>query len=284
MRPLKKIIFIILFSFHLCGCASFFTRLVTGSSGIKIPQIVAHLEPTLRENKISLLGKIVIHNPTESILELDKIYLTITDEDGNILDKDILTWERSTVMSKKELEAPVKIDLDLTTLNKEAISIFLRTTFTYKRLNLHIPIENKVAVLNLRSLKESIVRPLNVKIYTKLRTNILGAASINYIFDITNPTSIDLLLGDGKISIYTAEGKEVAESKLTQTLFKASQSNKIKGSIKLGNLFGRLIISEFIKRQSLRFQLMGKLGIPDTDISMPFNIESIQEITFSLFH
>ena len=273
---------ILLFSFYICGCASI-AKLVIGKRGIEIPQIVAHLEPVLRDNKITILGKIVIQNPTESDLDLDKIYLSIEDENNNILGKDVLNWENPSVTPKNELESPVKIDLSLSVLTKKSIIVFLQTAFSYKRLGIRVPIASKVAILHLDALKETITRPLYVNIYTKLRTNIFGYSSIDYVLNITNPISIDLLLDDGVIHIYTSDGKEIAKSNFVQTLFKASQSNQIKGTIKIGNIFGKLIREEFIKRRPLRFELSGKLKVPKTDISMPFKIESVQEIAFSLY-
>ncbi len=257
-------------------------RLVAGKNGIEIPQIVAHLEPSLKDNKITVSGKIVIQNPTRSSLDLDKIYLEIRDENKNILEKVTLDWEGQSVISKHELEAPVTINLGLAVLNNKTITVFIRTGFTYKQFGLHIPIESKVAVLHLEALKEIIARPLYVNIFTKLHSTILGNVSIEFAVSITNPLSIDLVLEDGVIRIYTLEGKDIAKSKLTRTLFKGSQSNQIRGSIRIGNIWGKLIRSEAIKRHPLKFQLSGHLRIPNTDIFIPFKIESVMEIKFSL--
>lgn len=277
----RKVTFIFLLALFSAGCTSL-AKVIIGKRGMAIPQIVAHLEPILTENKVLLLGKIVIQNPTESILELDKIYLTIKDEKNTVLGEDVLAWGKSSVMSNNELEAPVNINLGLAALNKKSIAIFLQTSFTYKKFDLCIPIVSKIAVLHLDALKESITRPLYVNICTKFRTNLLGAASVEYVFDITNPIPVDLLFEEGKIRIYTINGKDIVKAELSQILFKASQNNQIKGTIQLGNIFGGLIGSEFSKRSPLQFQLSGKLKIPDTDISMPFKIQFTQEIAISL--
>ncbi len=280
----KKIILInsiFLSVFFISGCASL-VKLAVGKNGMEIPQIVAHLEPSLIGNKIIVSGKIVMQNPTQSSLDLDKIYLEIRNENKDVLEKAVLDWERPSVTSKQELEAPVTINLGLVALNNKSITVFMRTGFTYKKFGLHIPIESRVAVLHLDALKETITRPLYINIFTKLRSTLLGNSSIEFVFGITNPLSIDLALEDGVISIYTLEGKDIAKSKLTPTLFKGSQTNQIKGSIKIGNIWSKLIRNESIRRHPLKFQLSGHLKIPNTDIFIPFRIESAVEIKFSL--
>jgi hypothetical protein len=256
-------------------------KIAVGKNGIAVPQIVAHLEPLLKDNKIIVLGKIVMQNPTESSLDLDKIYLDIKDEDKAILASLVLDWERPSVVSRQELEAPVTINLGLSALNNKTITVFMRTGFTYKTLGLHIPIESKVAVLHLDALKETIARPLNINIFTRLGSTIFGNSSLDFILGITNPLSIDLALEEGEIRICTLEGKDIAKARLSRTLFKGSQSNQIKGSIKIGNIWGKLIRNESMRRHPLKFQASGNLRIPNTDIFIPFKIESVVEINFS---
>jgi len=268
--------------FLISGCAPL-AKVVVRDQSVRIPQIVAYLKPVLKDNTIAVLGKIVIQNPTESELVLDNMQLAVKNENNAILDKEVLEWKTSSVKSKSELESPVAINLSLSVLNNNSISIFIQTAVIYKTLDLRIPIESKIAVLDLDALKETITRPLSVGIYTKLQADILGNASINYVFTITNPLSINLILEDGEIGIYTAGGSAVAKGALRKTLFKGSQSNQINGMIKIGNVLGRLIRTEFINKRPLRFRLSGKLKVANTDISMPFKMESVQEIAFSLF-
>lgn len=268
--------------FLISGCAPL-AKVVVRDQGVRIPQIAAYLKPVLKDNTIAVLGKIVIQNPTESELVLDNMQLAVKDENNNILDKEVLEWKTSSVKSRSELESPVAINLSLSVLNNNSISIFIQTAVIYKTLDLRIPIESKIAVLDLDALKETITRPLSVGIYTKLQADILGNASISYVFTITNPLSINLILEDGEIGIYTAGGSAVAKGALRKTLFKGSQSNQIKGMIKIGNVLGRLIRIEFINKRPLRFRLSGKLKVANTNISMPFKVESVQEIAFSLF-
>ncbi|KPK98145.1 MAG: hypothetical protein AMJ95_05345 [Omnitrophica WOR_2 bacterium SM23_72] len=283
MRSNKHFIFLLIFNLLIfaSGCTSL-ANIVVGKTGLRIPQLVANLEPFLKENKITVLGKIVIQNPTASDLGLDKIYLTIKGEGEEILGKDVLEWERPDVKSKQVLESPVKLSLSLGALNNKFISIFIRTTFTYKKLGVRIPIESEVAVLDLSALKETITRPLYVNIYSQIRTTLLGNASIDYVLSITNPLSIDLVLDEGAIRIFTLEGQDIAKSAFARTLFKGAQSNKIKGSLRIGNIFRKVIRQEFIRKQPLNIELSGRLRVPETDIFMPFKIESIQEIRFSL--
>jgi len=284
MKFNRKTIFInliFLFVFFISGCA-FLAKLVVGKNGVEIPQIIAHLEPSLAGDRITVSGKIIIQNPTKSSLDLDKIYLEISDENKVVLEKSVLDWERTSVTSKHELEAPVTVNLGLAALNNKNITVFIRTGFTYKQFGLHIPIESKVAVLHLGALKEIIARPFYVNIFTKLHSTIFGNSSIEFILGIANPLSIDLVFEDGVIRIYTLEGKDIAKSKLPRTLFKGSQSNEIKGSVRIGNIWGKLIRNESIKRRPLKFQLSGRMRIPNTDIFIPFKIESTVEIKFSL--
>jgi len=271
---------IFFFVFLISGCASL-AKLVVGKDGIEIPQIIAHLEPSLAGDRITVSGKIIIQNPTKSSLDLDKIYLEIRDENKAVLEKTVLDWEEASVTSKHELEAPVTVNLGLAALNNKSITVFIRTGFTYKQFGLHIPVESKVAVLHLEALKDIIARPFYVNIFTKFRSTIFGNSSVDFVIGITNPLSINLVLEDGVISINTLEGKDIAKTKIPRTLFKGSQSNQIKGSIRIGNIWGKLIRNESVKQRPLKFQLSGHMRIPDTDIFIPFKIESVMEIKFS---
>ncbi len=258
-------------------------KLVVGKKGLQIPQIVAHLQPFLKDNKITVLGRIVIQNPTGSSLALDKIYLEIEDEDRNSLGNFVLNWARPDVVSNQELEAPVAINLGLSTLNKKSISIFMRTGFTYKKFGWHIPIESKVAVLHLEALKDTIVRPLNVNISTKLRSAMFGDSAVDFVIGIINPLTIDMVLENGIIGIYTIDGKDIAKSKINRATFKGSESGGIKGTIKIGNIWNKLIRAESAKNHPLKFRISGNLRIPDTDLYMPFKIESGLEVKLSIF-
>lgn len=276
-----RVLFFLLL-FFISGCASL-TKLVVRENSVEIPQIIAHLEPSLADNRIIVSGKIIIHNPTKSSLDLDKIYLEISDENKVVLEKLVLDWERTSVTSKQELEAPVTVNLGLAVLNNKNITVFIRTGFTYKQFGLHIPIESKIAVLHLEALKEVITRPFYVNIFTKLHSTTLGNSSVDFAIGITNPLSIDLLLEDGVVTVNTLEGKDIAKTNIAQTLFKGSQSNQIKGSIKTGNIWGKSMRNEFVKRRPLKFVLSGHMRIPNTDIFIPFKIESVVEVDFSFF-
>jgi|GEM_PF-1768316 len=273
-------LFVIGGSFFIFGCAPV-AKFAVGSRGIEIPHIVAYLEPALRDNKVIVSGKIVFHNPTESALDLDKLYLTLKDDNGTVLSADTLEWERPQAMAKADIEADVKINLNLSALDRKYIALFLRTAFTYKAFDLRIPVESKIAVLSLDALRETIARPLNITIYTKLQSKLFGYSSVEYLVSIANPFSIDVMLENGKIRIHTEDGLDIAESKAPATLLKAYGANRIAGSIEIGNIFRKLIRLEVAQHRPLRFQLSGVLRVPDTNISMPFNIESVQEVHFS---
>lgn len=278
----KQIFLVSVSVFLFIGCAPL-ARFLIGTKGMQIPQLVAYLNPVLRENKIAVLGKIVMQNPTESVLGLEKIHLSITDEQDSVLGTKDLTWDKPLVSSKDQIEAPVDIALSLSILDKKSVSIYLKTVFIYKTFGLRIPIESKIAVLNLDTLRETIARPLDVIIYTKLRSQRFGQSQIDYILTIANPLSIDLILEKGTIRIHTEDGADIVISKIPITLFKGAHSNQIKGTIDIGNIFRRLVRVEVSKKRPLRFQLSGSLRVPDTNISMPFTIESVQEVNFSLF-
>ena len=283
MKCKRKIIFVSLIflnTFIVSGCASL-AKLAVGKNGVEIPQVVAHLEPSLINNRITVSGRIVIQNPTKSSLDLDKIYLEIRDENKIVLEKAVLDWEKSSVTSKHELEAPVTIDLGLAALNSKSMAVFIRTGFTSKQFGLHVPIESKVAVLHLEGLKEIIARPFYVNIFTKLHSTIFGNSSVDFVIGITNPLSIDLVLEDGIISVNTMEDKRIAKTRIARTLFKGSQANQIKGSIGIGNIWGRLISSESARQHPLKLQLSGHMRIPNTKIFIPFKIESIVELKLS---
>ncbi|MDD5730009.1 MAG: hypothetical protein PHN57_02655 [Candidatus Omnitrophica bacterium] len=269
--------------FFVSGCAPL-ARFVVGKNTVEIPQIVANLEPSLRDNRIAVSGKILIQNPTKSSLDLDKIYLEILGENKVVLEKMVLDWESGSVTSGHDLEAPVNINLSLSALNNKSISVFIRTGFTYKALGLHIPVDSRVAVLHLEALKETIARPLYVNIFTKVRSRIFGDSSVDFSLGISNPLSIDLALEEGVISINTFEGNEIARSAIPRTLFRGSQSSQIRGSINIGNVWTKLIRNESILSYPLKFELSGKMRIPETDIFIPFKIESSMEIKFVSSH
>lgn len=281
MKVSRKIYALFLAAFVTAGCAPL-AKLVVGKNGLEIPQIVAHLAPAMKDNMITVAGRIVMQNPTKSSLDLDKIYLEIKGENNVILAKETLDWEKPSVISEQELEAPVKINLGLSVLNNRSISVFIRTGFTYKTFGLHIPVESRVAVLHLEPLKETIARPLYVNIFTQLKTSVLGNSSVRFVLEVANPLSIDLILEEGAIRIYTLEGKDIVTTDLNRTLFKGSKTSEVSGSIKIGNIWGKLIRSESVKRRPLKFQASGKLRIPDTDIFIPFKIESVIQVSFSL--
>ena len=277
----KAALIIFISSFFICGCATLASRLIGGGRAVRVPQIVAHIEPALKDNKIFLLGNVVIQNPTNSSLGLEEIKLIMRDESNNIIEKSILRWDKTSVEPGHVLEAPVDIGIDLAVLNKKLISIDLQTAFTYKRFGIRIPIENKIAVLHLDFLKNSIVRPLDVTLFTKFRSGLFRAV-IDYALKITNPLGIDLLLENGVIQIFSGK-KEIAQTEFRGTLFKAGQSAKVEGAISIKNFFNKVLTHEFIKKSPLQFRMTGDLRVPNTEISMPFKIESIQTIDFSFF-
>ena len=152
--------FLIILILVSAGCALPLKYLIGGEKAVRIPQLVAHLEPSLRDNKIVISGKIVLENPTESDLALDKIFLKVKDAKGNIINKAELDWERPQIKSRGSIEAPVEFFLPLKILNQQTVQLSLKTTILYKALSIRIPIESEIAVFHwvsgwIRPCKES---------------------------------------------------------------------------------------------------------------------------------
>ncbi len=216
----------------ICGCSPLVARLIVNHENIRVPEVIADLEPVLGENQIIVLGKIVINNPTESIFGLQDTLLIVRDDRGNVLSESVLKWEKTDIASNDRLSAPVEIKFNLAVLNREYIDVIVKTEFYYKKLALRVPIENKVAVLHLNSLKESIQRRLDVSIYTKFRPDFSGEVSAGYVVSIINPVSIDLLLEEGIIQVSAGEEDESVKSLLSPVLFKSGQQTRVEGFIK----------------------------------------------------
>jgi hypothetical protein len=280
MKKAATIIFLLFAC--LSGCAPSATDMFFRRPKVEIPQIAAHIEPAVKDNRIYIYGKILIQNPTESDLELGETVLEIKDEEGGLLDKIVLKWKEPGVGSKNALESPVEISLDLSVLKNEYMAMFLKTEILYKTLKIRIPIENKLAEFHFDFLRENIVRPLDVIIHTKLHSDVTGDSRIDFVLDISNPAGADLLLENGMVEVYTEEEGSIAETSLKDTLFRAGERNQIRGTIGPGNIFGTIISHKLLSKYPLRIKFTGLLTIPETDIAMPFSIESVQEVDFSL--
>lgn len=281
-KEVKKFVILAFCPVLVCGCASLISKMVVRHNNY-VPQIVAHLEPALRENKIFIAGKIAVQNLTESDLALENVLLTIQDETGKVLVRPIINWEGGFIRAGGELVSGIEIELDLAVLDKEELNIFLKTGFIYKKLNLRIPIENKVAVLHLGALRRSIIRPLGVSISTKFYPDIYGDVSIEYALGITNPAAVDLMLEETVIRICPGEKNAAVESAVKPALFSAEKISRLNGFIKLEKKTSAAIIRQFIQGKPVRVEVSGKLRLPGTEVFMPFNIESVQELDFSLF-
>jgi hypothetical protein len=270
--------------FLLNGCASM-ALFAVGKEGLKVPQIVAYVQPVLRDNQINLRGKITIQNPTKTSLALEGIELTIKNEDGAVISQENLRWEMPVVESKDELDSPVSVILPLDVLGNRSLEVHVKTAFLYKTFRLRVPLESKIAVIDLAELKESLSRPLNVSIYTKLKSNLFGRSAIDYVLSLNNPLNVDLVLQDAMIGIYTSSSKVFAESRLADTVFTAAKSTQLKGTIEIGNILGKLSRSGFIfKPRLIKFSIRGRLCMAKTGILIPFRIDSVQEAKFSLFN
>jgi hypothetical protein len=196
----KKVVITLLFALTLCsGCASSLKVMVGKEKLVRIPQIVAHLEPSLERDRLLILGKIILQNPSESDLQLGKINLKIQDESGNLLSQIDTNWQRERIKSKEIIQAPVKFSLPIEILNKDLIQVTLNTNLLYKKLNIQLPIKSRIAVLHLKSFRNSISGPMSMTIYTKLRSDIFGNASVEYTLDITNPFNVDVQMEEANL-------------------------------------------------------------------------------------
>jgi hypothetical protein len=209
--------------------------------------------------------------------------LTIQDEAGNVLSRIEANWQREQVKPREIIQAPIKFSLPLEVLNRDLLQITLDTNLLYKKLNIQLPIKSKIAVLHLKSFKNNLSGPLELVVNSKLHSDILGNASIEYSLDILNPFNVDLQMEETILKIYTKERGDMGKVKIAKTLLISKKQTQVKGMIKLQKTFRAEIIREFIEGHAVRAQLSGNLRIPKTDIIVPFIVESAQEFDFSLF-
>lgn len=267
----------------LCGCSPIISKLITSQNNIRIPQVTAHLEPVFKRSKINLSGRIIVNNPTHSAIELENIFLAIKDNEGNLLAESFLRWSKERLESGDYIDADVDISLDLSVLDKEYISVFLKTGFVYNQLKMRIPLEDEVAVLYLTALRESIKKPLEVSIFTKFYLDLSGEVNVKYVLGITNPIAVDLELDDGLIQVYTDIVSGGMNDLIPSTLFRAAEKTEVEGVIRLQKMFGVSVARQFISERPVNIEVSGKLKIPRTEVFMPFHVKSIQQLDFSLF-
>ncbi len=267
-----------------CGCAPILAKLSILKQNVKVPQIVAFLEPRLESNKIIVSGEIAIQNPSESDLDLEKIIVFIKDESDQIIEKETVIWKDKEVSSQGQISTPVEIELSLSVLNKSSIKVDIDTAFTYKTIKVKVPVKNTVAIFKLDSLKKTIAQPFEAIIYTKLYSDVLGRGRLDYKMSIRNPFKIDLELDNARFIIYTKEVGQIASSSIIDTVFKAQENTLIQGEIGLENLFDTILAHKFIWKHPLRFKLTGNLKIPKTDIVIPLSLEAVHDVDFSLIN
>jgi len=273
-------IFLSLLIFCVAGCTAV-KYIVMKKTDIGIPQVVAYLQPAVKDNQLLVFGKVVMQNLHKSDLKLGKIFIDIKDENDIVLNKATFDWKGQNV-DNRYVEAPIYMRLPLSVLSRKQIALFMDTQVTYQLFHLDFPIQSKLAVLDLEMLKKTIIRPLDISVYTKVYTTISGDASADFTFNITNPTEAQLLLRHGKVSVYTREIGSIAEMNLSDVLFLPGHITQIKDNMSLGNIFGTILTHKLLSKYPLRLRISGEMTIPDTDIFMPFSIESVQEIDFSL--
>ncbi len=266
----------------LAGCSSLFKNLVTKEI-VRVPQVVAYLEPYLKENKVFVQGKLVLENSEKADLELDKVILIIEDESKNSITQLELNWQTKPTDNLNLIEAPVELVLGLDVLQKEELTVFVKTAINYKDFNLKIPIASKVAVLKLTALKNSLSGGVEAFITSKIKSDILGNLIVDYSAKILNPFAVDLVLEQGSLNVFVKEDRSLASSYLKSMTLKSKELTTIDGSMKLKDTVGTIIIKEFIKTYSIKTELTGRLKIVDTDVLFPFRIETIQQIDFSMF-
>lgn len=247
----------------------------------RIPQLVTHLEPRLQNSQIIIDGRIILENPTESDLALDKISLWVRDNSGELISRVELQWNAAQIKSKASIEAPVELSLPLKILNQQTINISIKTAVTYKVLAIRIPIESEIAVFHLAPLRDSLTGPMEITMSTRLSSDIFGNAVVNYRFDIINPFSVDLELEGAQFVVHTQEKGTLARAVLPRTILTSKQPVAIAGQFKIKNILRDIFLDELARGHAIKARLSGRLRLPETGIVIPFKAEAIQEIDFS---
>jgi hypothetical protein len=267
----------------LSGCSVSLKYLTDRNNLVKIPQIVVSVAPELKENSLHISGKVLLENPSQSDLKLEKLFFDIKDESGGTIEQAELSWQKSSIKSLERIEAPLDIKLPGDILNKNELHVFLKTNILYQKLNIKIPFNNKVAILQLANLKNSLKGPMLVTIYSALKPDILGNMSVDYVLELSNPFSIDLLLSGG-LKIYFDPSKIIGEAKTKEILVKENDITQIKDTIVIEENLKKIIFDELVKNGSqLKMDFSGDLTVAKTDIKIPFRIKAVQSIDFSLF-
>ncbi len=276
---LLLLVAVILFS----GCTIGLQYLTNRDNLVRIPQILVNVEPYFKANSVKIMGELILTNPAKSDLKLEKIYLSIKDVNGNPIKKLELDWQKPLSPTDVSMVCPIDIKLDLDVLNNDELSLFLKTDIIYKKLKLKIPYDNKVAVLHLKSLRQSLNGPMIATVYFALRPDLLSNISLNYVLEFVNPFEIDLLL-EGDIKLYFEKDKTIGSSLIKNVLLRSGQPTKLEDTIKIEESLKKIIFDEFvIKSSQLKIDFCGFLKVAKTDISIPVSIKSIQSIDFSLF-
>jgi len=265
------------------GCSVGLKYLTDKNNLVKIPQIAVSVEPELRENCLFVTGAVFLDNPSESDLRLDKLFFEIKDETNQTIAQSELSWQKSSLKSLERIEAPLDIKLSSEVLNKNELQVFLKTNIVYDKLNIRIPFNSKVAILRLTSLKNSLKGPMLATVLYALKPDLLGNMSIDYVLEIANPFSVDLLL-NGELKLYFNPEKIIGSTSIKDIQLKENNRTEIKNTVELEESLKKIIFDELVKNNSqLKLDFSGNLKVSKTDIVIPFRIKTVQSIDFSLF-
>ncbi|MFZ5800048.1 MAG: hypothetical protein ACOY3D_01555, partial [Candidatus Omnitrophota bacterium] len=141
-------------------------------------------------------------------------------------------------------------------------------------------IESEIAVFHLAPLRDSLTGPLEITMHTRVFSDLLGRAAVKYHFDIVNPFSVNLELFGAQFEVYTQEKGNLAKALLPQTILASKQSTTILGQFQVKNILRDIFLDELVKGHAIKAKLSGQLRLPETEISIPFKAEAVQEVDF----
>lgn len=278
MRQAK--ILILLFCFFIAGCGTVL-RYISGSKNVvRIPQIIAEISPALKDNAIVIAGNLLVQNNNESDLQIKDVTVSIFDRKESLLTQETLKWQSGTINPRAEAILPISLRLGLKSLESGLIKVKIKTEILHKGLGIKIPVDSTVAVLNLDSIKHDLMRPLELKIHTKIFPKGLRGISLNYSINIINPFNVDLALKNIELVVFSSQNDKLSKTIIRDCLLKSGENTEIKGNADLKEIIGSINAADFFHNRPLHIRLTANLCLPDTNIVTPLSIESVTEFMF----
>lgn len=272
----RIIIFLILVSLASSGC-TIMRYMLDKNSFVRIPQMLAHIHPTLENNSFLIEGEIEIMNANKSDLELSDIELDIMNEDDQVIISKSIKWKNNILASGEKMQAPLQLELKPEVIANDLIKIRVVTSILHKHFKIRVPIDDTIAILYLDSLQDALIQPVNVTIYTKIYPQELKNIMLDYKIDF-NRFNLDLILEKLNIVLYKSNSASVTKIKLKDIFLKADTDSVVTGNINLTELLDNLRFQDIFSFEPLNILLEGRLRLPNTDIVRPLSIRAIQEL------